>query len=143
MKSVILLFVFISAVTVYASGPKGVITVKIDGVRSNEGVVRATLFKSEDGFPAYAEKAFLKRESIINNKKAEVIFRDVPYGEYAIGIHHDENANGKMETNLLGLPKEGQGASNNIKSLIGPPKFQDAKFIFNSGKLTVEIQMHY
>lgn len=30
----------------------------------------------------------------------------LPFGSYAIGCVHDENGNGKLDTNLLGIPRE-------------------------------------
>ena len=39
---------------------------------------------------------------------------------------HDENDNKKLDTNLIGIPKEGFGYSKDAMGRFGPPKFDDA-----------------
>ena len=41
---------------------------------------------------------------------------------------HDENANGKIDFNILHIQKEKTAASNNAKGYFGPPSFSDAAF---------------
>ncbi|MBC7407411.1 MAG: DUF2141 domain-containing protein [Arcicella sp.] len=64
-------------------------------------------------------------------------------GTYAIIILHDENGHKKMDTNFLGIPKEGYAVSNNVRrSLIDPPKYEVAKFL-HSGNSSLKIKMAY
>jgi uncharacterized protein (DUF2141 family) len=49
-------------------------------------------------------------------------------GEYGIRMFHDQNANGKMDSNLVGIPKEPYGFSNSAKGSFGPPKWTAVKF---------------
>jgi len=51
-------------------------------------------------------------------------------GKYAVSVFHDENSNGKLDTNFLGIPREGVGASNNAKGHFGPRN--SARQRFNS-----------
>ena len=47
-----------------------------------------------------------------------------------------------MDTNFLGMPKEGYGVSNNARNRFGPPSFKDAKFTVdanNSIKLSIQL----
>lgn len=55
-------------------------------------------------------------------------FRNLPHGEYAIGMFHDKNSDGKLNLNWLGLPKEDYGFSNNVRPVLSVPKFRAAKF---------------
>jgi len=48
------------------------------------------------------------------------LFPGVAPGRYAVSVFHDENSNGKMDTNFIGIPREGVGASNNAKGHLGP-----------------------
>ena len=41
--------------------------------------------------------------------EARCDFEDIPAGTYAIAAIHDENRNGKLDMNWLGVPKEGYG----------------------------------
>jgi uncharacterized protein (DUF2141 family) len=56
---------------------------------------------------------------------------------------HDENRNNEMDTNFLGIPIEGFGASNDARGFLSPPKYDDAKFYLNSDSLHLEINMNY
>ncbi|MBM4205429.1 MAG: DUF2141 domain-containing protein [Gammaproteobacteria bacterium] len=52
----------------------------------------------------------------------------LPAGDYAIRVMHDVNDNGELDSNLVGMPKEPWGMSNNARGNFGPPKFEDARF---------------
>ena len=55
---------------------------------------------------------------------------DIPPGTYAVKIHIDENENGELDTNFLGIPKEQYGISNNTLFL----NFDAASFIIDTYK---------
>lgn len=55
-----------------------------------------------------------------------VSFKDLPAGTYAFVAFADENSNGKLDTNLVGMPTERYGFSNNVMGLFGPPDFPAA-----------------
>ena len=105
------------------------ITVTVKGLHNNKGKVILYLFNSEAGYPQDRSKAFKTASAIITNNTCAIVLSEIPAGTYAIGCFHDENDNGKLDTNLLGIPTEGVGASNNAKGSFGPPKFKDAKFM--------------
>ena len=63
-------------------------------------------------------------------------------GPLAVATFHDENDNGKLDFNFIGIPKEGTGASNNAASPFGAPKFIDAK-VSLSAKNRVEFKILY
>jgi uncharacterized protein (DUF2141 family) len=64
-------------------------------------------------------------------------------GTYAIAVYHDENSNGKLDSNFIGIPREGVGFSNNAKGHMGPPKFDAAAFRFSGGALELKIVVAY
>jgi uncharacterized protein (DUF2141 family) len=109
--------------------PQGRITVEVNALRSAKGVVRCSLFASADGFPKDTARALaLTVAPSIANGRALCIFDNVKPGTYAVGFIHDENNNGKLDTNFLGMPTEGYGASNDARGTMGPPKFDAAAF---------------
>jgi len=79
----------------------------------------------------------------LEKEGARARFSDIPYGEYAAAVLHDENENGRMDLNWMMIPEEGFGASNIVKKRTMPPAFNDAKFIFHSEERIVKIQIHY
>ena len=102
------------------------IEVSIKDIESKEGKIYVALYDNENGF---LSKALVSKSSAINDKlECSVTFDALPDGEYAVSVYHDENNNGKLDSNFLGIPKEDYGCSNNAKGFMGPPKWKDAKF---------------
>lgn len=122
---------------------KNVIHVEIDGLRSDRGQVLCALFSSAAGFPKKPDRAVAHARSEIVGRHAACEFQGVPPGTYAISVFHDENSNGKLDTNFLGIPREGVGASNNAKGRFGPPKFSAAAFRHSGGQTNMKIRINY
>ncbi|MDP3888374.1 DUF2141 domain-containing protein [Hydrogenophaga sp.] len=57
---------------------------------------------------------------------AQLVFSGLPVGRYAIKSFADENGNAKLDTNILGMPTERYGFSNNARGRLGPPTFDAA-----------------
>jgi len=97
--------------------------------RNAKGVVRCGLFK-ENGWLKDAFRASIVK---VNGKKALCVFKEVPAGTYGISAFHDENNDGKLDTNLVGYPLEEYCASNNARNLMSAPSWSDAKFTYRGG----------
>lgn len=121
----------------------GKIVVEVTNLRSTKGVVLLSLFKGEAGFPSKSDAAVSSAKATITGNKAVVVFNNIPHGEYAISIMHDEDGNGKMNTNMLGIPKEGYAASRNAKGSFGPPKYEDARFKLEGAEVKLDVMMNY
>jgi uncharacterized protein (DUF2141 family) len=110
------------------------IDVEVTGLKSDAGKVVILVYTSAKGFPTdpkRAKRAFFTKPS---GKKASRTLADLPPGTYALSIYHDANNNGELDTNWIGMPKEGLGASNNAKGRMGPPKFAAAAFVVGPGE---------
>ncbi len=135
MKNLILITAI--AVTTMVSAQKVNLEVAMSGFENNDGKVYVGLYKSEETF---LKKEFRGVISKINNKTASVKFANLKPGEYAISVFHDENNNGKMDSNFMGIPKEAYGTSNDAKGFMGPPKYKDAKFMVTANKkITIKL----
>jgi uncharacterized protein (DUF2141 family) len=119
------------------------IQAEITGLRSDKGQVVCALFASEADFPKRADKALAQIKSGISEGHAVCAFPGIAPGTYAVSVFHDENSNGKLDTNPLGIPREGVGASNNAKSRFGPPKFGAAAFQFTGGRMDLKVTVAY
>ncbi len=64
-------------------------------------------------------------------------------GTYALALLHDENGNGEMDSNFLGLPQEGYGFSNDAKVFLGPPSFEAASFKLGPGRGAITLSVVY
>jgi uncharacterized protein (DUF2141 family) len=122
---------------------ENVIHVEISGLRSDKGQVLCALFSSADAFPKHADKAVARLTAKIAERQATCEFTGVAPGTYAVSVVHDENANGKLDTNFIGMPREGVGASNDAKGHMGPPKFSAASFPYAAGRLDLKIHVNY
>lgn len=121
----------------------GVLSIRMSGFRSAAGQVLIRLYRGEDGFPGETARAWKSVVAKISGDRASVDLRDVPPGEYALAILHDENGNNQMDTSWIGIPKEGLGTSNNAKGRMGPPKYKDAKFTLPAEGVVQNIKMMY
>ena len=72
-----------------------------------------------------------------------MVFRDLPPGVYAVSVRHDENLNGKLDTNFLGIPKEGYGASNNPSKKLREPTFDEGRIELKDAEQAIEIKLIY
>lgn len=122
---------------------ENVIHVEVGGMRNNNGQIICALYSSADGFPKKSEKAIAHVNSAISDKQAVCEFLGIAPGTYAVSVFHDENSNGKLDTNFMGIPREGVGASNDAKGHLGPPKFDAAAFLFSGGRMSLTIRINY
>lgn len=79
----------------------------------------------------------------IRKAQARCDFEDIPPGTYAMAVVHDENMNGKLDTNWLGIPTEGYGFSNNAKAVLSAPPFSDASFPYDGQSIDLTMTLHY
>jgi uncharacterized protein (DUF2141 family) len=119
------------------------LTVKISGLRNNKGVVGVALFSDPKGFPEAGDQGLQAKDAEIKDGSADVVFRDLAPGTYAVSVRHDENHNGKLDKNFLGIPKEGWGASTNPRPKRRAPKFEESKFELTGPAQTIEISVQY
>ena len=95
--------------------------IEISGIRNNTGNIMLQLLDS-------TEKVIIEDMRKITDNTCTFTFSDLNQGRYAIRYYHDENLNGKMETNKAGKPTEGYRFSNNVIGIFGPPPFK--KWLF-------------
>ncbi|PVX47049.1 uncharacterized protein (DUF2141 family) [Flavobacterium sp. 103] len=101
------------------------LTVSVSGLKSNTGILKVGLYNSDATFLKSTYKSIT---SEIKNNSATVTFVGIPKGEYGISTYQDENSNGKLDKNMMGIPSEDFACSNDAKGFMGPPKYEDAKF---------------
>ena len=139
----VLMFVTLPAVAV-AQSPCPGIHVKILNIRSSSGTVACALFESPEGFPTeFLQSATNIMMIKIRDTQARCDFLEIPPGTYALAVIHDENMDGKLGTNWLGVPKEGYGFSSDAKAKWGAPSFDAASFPYDGQNLDLTIRLNY
>ena len=108
----------------------GKFILSVVGFESDEGKAMIALFNSEEGY-SETGKNYKSIALEIKELKCEWVIEELSFGEYAIKLFHDENGNGKMDRNMIGIPSEDYAFSNNAYGNFGPADYDDAKFLFN------------
>ena len=122
-----------------AAGESGTITVVASGIESARGTVLVQLANSAADYDA-DDDAFRFATIPAAPPSVTATFADVPYGDYAVKIFHDENNNRKIDMGWRG-PTERYGFSNNARGLMGPPSFADAKVTLASPAMRLEVEL--
>ncbi len=118
------------------------LNIQINKIKNNRGSILVSIYNGERGFP-YQSTSSIKTFSVKSMQGSiEVTAKDLPTGQYAVALFHDADGNGKLSTNILGMPKEGYAFSNNASSFLGVPGFKDASFYFRRDT-TIKIDMKH
>lgn len=113
------------------SGASGV-TIEVSVLRSQRGTVACRLYAQGGGFPS--EPTHIKEQRVkAAGPTVRCSFTELPAGTYAVAVLHDENGNGTLDTNFLGIPKEGVGVTMNPKPRMRAPRWDEAKFELAAG----------
>ncbi len=121
----------------------GTLNISVVDLGHSRGQVGVLLFDAAEGFPMDRSQALRQALVLIEDGRVRHTFYDLAYGRYAVSVMHDENGNNQLDTNILGIPKEGYGVSNNAKGTFGPPSFDKAAFTVDRPQQTIQIRMNY
>jgi uncharacterized protein (DUF2141 family) len=138
MKSILLLtsLLFFSFVESHAQ----TFNLKLSNVKST-AVLRIAFYNKENKFPDEGKFAFAKEFKPTKTGDITLTFTDIPAGEYALAIYQDSNGNKKLDTNLVGYPKEPFAFSQNIKPRFSAPAYEECKIAFNANNTTFSIKL--
>lgn len=119
------------------------IEVNVTNFENDKGTCIACIYNNAKAFSGKGSAVECKTVKVIN-KKARLVFSGLIAGTYAISVIHDANNNKKFDTNFLGIPKEGYGASKNNLPFAAAPKFEENSFFVNEkGDYPCNIRLRY
>lgn len=116
--------------------------VSISGLRNMKGNVLVCVTANPRFFPDCSKDPKSFRATVPARDSAQVSFRGIAQGTYAIALVHDENGNSKMDMAIF-LPREGFGFSRNPAIVTGPPKFKAAAFAIDAAEVSQQVKMKY
>lgn len=125
-----------------STGSAVALDVSVTGLRNGNGNVVICVWRKQDkGFPNCGAGQPFKRLTIPATAPS-VALSDLPSGEYAISIFHDEKKRGTLETNLVGIPTSGVGLANNPPfGPMSPPTFDKARVLVpNTQTLNIAVK---
>lgn len=114
--------------------------VVIKNVKTPQGTVMVGLFTSADEF---LKKTAIGKVVKATGNEVTVVFENLKPGDYAVSVIHDENENGELDSNFIGIPKEGFAFGNNAMGAFGPPTFDKAKIKLANVSVKQVIEMKY
>ena len=122
------------------AGETGSLSVTVSGIRNTNGTMLACVWRDKASFPTCQKSSTAIRKNVrITGGTMTVRFTGLAPGSYAASVHHDEDGNGKLKTNFIGMPKEGVGISNNPG---GIPRWSKSLVQVGAGS-SIAITMRY
>jgi uncharacterized protein (DUF2141 family) len=114
--------------------------IKVTDVRAQQGSLRVAVIDSAGGW-ADGGKPVAGTVGKVQGPEQTFHFPDLPPGRYAVMVMHDQNDNGKLDSNFMGMPIEGYGFSNN-PAVMRKPTFEEARFQLEAtgGAITVRLR---
>ncbi|MCP3138335.1 DUF2141 domain-containing protein [Pyxidicoccus xibeiensis] len=115
------------------------LTLELKGLTQKSGHVFIAVHSSAASFNGKGEPAAVRRVEVTDTKLT-ITLPDLAPGDYAVSLFHDANGNNKLDTNLIGIPKEGYAFSNNVGAR-GRPAFDEAKFTLGADGTTLTLNV--
>ncbi|KRA50797.1 DUF2141 domain-containing protein [Pseudoxanthomonas sp. Root630] len=119
-------FLLSALLTATAGAQAAELTVVLQDVRAQTGLIKVALVDSQAGWDGQAAPV-QATGAPPSGEQATFVFKDLKPGAYAVLITHDENGNGQLDTNMMGMPVEGYGFSNNPR-VMRKPTWDEARF---------------
>lgn len=121
---------------------RGTVVLEVSGLRSDRGQVLGALFGSARTWPEEGREIATCRAEI-SGGRAVCEIDDIAPGTYALAFLHDEDSDGRLDRDWIGIPQEGYGFSNDARPGLGPPSFESASFTHGSGRTVLRARARY
>lgn len=134
-RALILSALFAASATAQAAE----LTVVLHDVRAQTGLIKVALVDSQAGWDGQAAPV-QATGAPPSGGQATFVFKDLKPGAYAVLITHDENGNGQLDTNAMGMPLEGYGFSNNPR-VMRKPTWDEARFDLAGAAASIDVSL--
>ena len=125
-----------------AEGLTGILIVEISGLKEASGNVYIAVYDSDSTWLS-DEMVLAQKVAIADALEGDLVRTELllPLGDYALSVFYDQNGDGKLNTNFIGMPKEPIALSNNAVAKFGPPEYDDAVFSLGAQPLIQSLSM--
>jgi uncharacterized protein (DUF2141 family) len=120
----------------------GKLVVVIKSLKNTLGTLNVALYNNYKAF-ANRSAPFRGAKVAVTDMIMTVLFDSVPPGVYSVAAFHDEDKNGILKVNQLNIPLEGYCFSNNIGATLGPPDYNQIKFVYSGKNRNMTLYMTY
>ncbi len=116
------------------------LTLNVSNIESTDGSMMIAVYDSKKGFDKKSTYRAINRR--VEQAEMRVVLADMPAGEYAVMLFQDLDGNEKLDTNMLGIPKEPWSASLEGRSVFGPPAWSDVNFKIGEQNVSIKISLN-
>ena len=115
------------------------LTLKVTDIRKDSGHLMITVESTADGWNGKQKEAARAPIKAVNG---ELVYRfeNLPPGPCAVQVMHDENDNGKLDSNFLDIPSEGYGFSNNPR-VMRRATFEETRFALPAAGSEIDVRL--
>lgn len=113
--------------------------VEITDIRSSEGQLMVAVHASAEGWDGKAAPVAAQLHAP-SGERALLSFEGLAPGNYAVQVMHDQNGNGKLDANFMGMPIEGYGFSNNPE-VMRKATFDEARVEVGEGGTRIQLRL--
>lgn len=138
MVGTILLWV---AFSIFGQQEVGQVQLSLKNIDPRRGSIRVAIYDNRTDFENQQKPVHGMVIKDLTERHAEVELPIMAFGTYAIAVYQDKNNNDRLDTNLLGIPKEPYAFSNNPVAKWSPATFEESKFNLRKGKLNLMIEL--
>ncbi|MBL6662509.1 MAG: DUF2141 domain-containing protein [Flavobacteriales bacterium] len=120
-------------IILYPKAKKYDIEVVVSNINTQQGNIELAVFDKSEVF-LQKDKSIRKYSKPVIGNSIIIKVEDLPEGHYAVSLYHDVNGDKECNLNVIGIPKEPYGFSNNFKPLIRQPNFEDCHFFVSENQ---------
>lgn len=139
MNRAFLLSLLVLAVTTAGTANAADLVVNVTGVRAHKGMLKLAVYDSAASWDGDG-KSVAADEKTPDADEVTFRFANIPAGKVAVMAMHDENGNGKLDSNFMGMPTEGYGFSNNPK-VMRKAHFDEAAVAVGDAPVTITLKL--
>lgn len=123
-----------------ATARAALVEVEVTGVNDNRGHIHVDICTQgtflKDSCPYSGDADAIPGATVVT-------VAGVPPGEYAVQAFHDETGEGVIHQNVLGIPREPIGFSNDAPLHLRGPRFSDAAFVVNRDVERITLKLRH
>lgn len=131
-----LIFLLIAQLTLPPS-----VHLHISNLREARGSVYVAVFNRPEGFLEEKYMIVQKVVPVQASGSLQLDLADLPPGAYAVSCFHDVNGNGRIDKNLMGVPTEPYGFSNNARPKFRAPTWEESRFEVGRSGAAISIRL--
>lgn len=141
MRFLIYIFFNIFLINILYADNIGTLNINIKDIKSNKGDIYLSIcpkdvFEAKEEKKDYSKCPKFEKRQVSASENYSFTFKNIPFGEWAIFGYVDENLNGIMDSNFIGIPKE---PIIFIKKIKRKPTFEDIKIVVNQDNQDITV----